>query len=207
MNSIIKKKYKVAFIVLIILITVSLISCAGEPKYTYEEYKKIKAIDRKENSGSTDIKVTKDEYPNEDELQSYFDDLNDYNLYMEEFRFLYDKHAKEILLLSGGFDNETEDLEKKNQYAYSIIDLEEKWIIDLEEVEVPEYLKVYNDYFIGFLNNNVLFYKFFLEADLEKANGSSVEADDFYEKSLMELETIEKNFNNRAKSLNLEIPF
>jgi len=65
----------------------------------------------------------------------------------------------------------------------------------------------YHDYFIGFLNNDVLYYKYFLEADLEKADDYSQKADEYYDKRLIELNALEKSFNERAESLGLELPF
>jgi len=193
-------------LVLIILLSITLASCIGEPKYTYEEYKKLKAIGTDEDSGSIDEDFLVDD-DGKDELQSYSEDLNDYYLYIEEFKSIYDRYTNELFTLFDGFDNEKEDIDKKNQYANSIIDHEEKWITDLEEIKVPDFLENYHIYFIDFLNNEVLFYSYFVEADLEKANSSAQEADNAYGNSLIELEAVEKRFNDRAEKLNFDPPF
>ena len=109
--------------------------------------------------------------------------------------------------LFDSFENEKEEINKKNQYANSIMEHEEKWITDLEKIKVPDFLEDYHIYFMDFLNNEVLFYKYFLETDLEKANSSEQEADNAYENSLVELEAVEKIFNDRAERLNLDPPF
>ncbi len=207
MNLLITGRHKIVFSISVILINFFLISCAGEPEYTYEEYRKIKAIDTDESSVSREDLTAEDEQRDEDGLQTYFDDLKDYNLYMKEFRALYDKYSAELITLIDDFGNETQDIDKKYQYAGSIKELEEKWVIDLKEVEVPDFLIGHHDCFIGFLNSDVLYYKYFLEADLEKANDSSQKADEYYEESSIELEAVERSFNERAESFNLELPF
>ena len=126
---------------------------------------------------------------------------------MEEFRFIYDKYSDELITLIDNFGNETQDLEKKNQHANSIIDCEEKWIADLKEIKVPDFLKKYHDFFLDYLGSEILFYRYFVEADLDEANISEEKADDSYEKSLIELESVKENFNSRAENLNLDPPF
>ncbi|MCD4670991.1 MAG: hypothetical protein K8S14_11160 [Actinomycetia bacterium] len=184
-----------------------LISCISEPKYTYEEYKKIKAMTT--DKGREDIAedLPADDNTGKDELHSFSNDLNDYYLYIEEFRSIYDRHTSELFILFDDFDGEKEDIDKKNHYADSIIAHEEGWIDDLEEIAVPGFLDTYHICFMDYLNKEVLFYKYFLEADLEKANDYAMEADDLRERSFVELEAVEKIFNDRAKKLSLEPPF
>jgi len=201
------KKYKIAVIVLVIISFMILIGCTGEQKYTYEEYKKIKFLDAGKKSGSASENELEEDNLNQDELQSYSDDLNDYNSYMKEFTSIYDTYANELLTLFDGFDNEQQDIDKKNQYAASIIDYEEKWIADLNELEVPGSLKEYSGFFIDFLNNKISFYTHFLEADLANADISLQEANNSYEKSSIELEAVKESFNDRAEKLNLDPPF
>lgn len=190
-------------LVLIILMSTMLISCIGEPKYTYEEYKKIKAM----NGEDIAEDFLADDNAGKDELQSFSNDLNDYYLYIEEFKSIYDKYTNELFTLFDDFDGEKEDINKKNQYADSIIEYEEGWISDLEEIVVPGFLDDYHICFMDYLNSEVLYYKYFLGVDLEKANSSAQEADNLRERSFAELETVEKNFNDRAEELSLEPPF
>ena len=195
-------------LVLIILLSSTILaSCIGEPKYTYEEYKKLKAMDSDKDSDIITEDLPADDDASNDELQSYSNDLDDYYLYIEEFRSIYDRYTNELFNLFDSFDNEKEDIDKKNQYANLIMEHEEKWITDLEKIKVPDFLEDYHIYFIDFLNNEVLFYKYFLEADLEKANSSDQEADNAYENNLVELEAVEKIFNDKAERLNLDPPF
>jgi len=183
--------------VLVIVSFITLIGCTGEQKYTYEEYKKIKFLDEDKES----------EFIPEDESQAYFDDLNDYNSYMKKFTSIYDTYTNELLTLFDSFDNEQQDIDKKNQHAASIIDYEEKWIADLNEFEVPSFLKYRHDLFIDYLNNTILYYTYFLEADLVDADISLQKAYDSLEKSSIELEAVKENFNDRAEKLNLDPPF
>jgi hypothetical protein len=203
----ISKKYKIAAVILITILSIISIGCAGEPKYTYEEYKKIKSIDTGKESESISENELEESSSDQEELQSYYDDLNDYNSYMNEFKSIYDKYTNELLALFDSFDNEQQDLDKKNQYANSIIDYEEKWIADLNELETPDLLKQYSDLFIDFLDNEILYYSYFLEADLANADISAQEASDSYNKSLTELEAVKESFNDRSEKLDLDPPF
>ncbi|MBA7565047.1 hypothetical protein ES708_06718 [subsurface metagenome] len=69
------------------------------------------------------------------------------------------------------------------------------------------FLQDYHDFFIEFLNNNKLFYFYFLEPDLDKANEFIQKADEAYSLSLSELDKVKNNFNERARALELEAPF
>jgi len=201
------KKYKIVTVVLIILLSLTLTSCIGEPKYNYEEYKKLKATDTDKGSEAITEDLLVDDDVGNDELESYSRDLDDYCSYMEEFKSVCNKYTNELFTLFDDFDNEEEDIDKKNLYANLILEYEEKWITDLEEIKVPDFLEDYHIYFIDFLNNEVLFYKYFIEGDLEKANSLRQEPDNAYGNSLIELEAVEEGFNNRAEKLNLERPF
>ena len=193
--------------VLIIILLITLIGCTSEPKYTYEEYKKIKFLNADKESKSISENELEEDNSDQEELQSYYDDLNDYNSYIKEFTSIYNKYTNELFILFDNFDNEQQDIDKKNQYANSIIDYEEKWIADLNEFEVPVFLKDYRDFFIDFLNKEILFYTYFLEANLANADISLQEADDSYNKSLIELEVVKESFNDRSEKLNLDPPF
>ena len=70
-----------------------LTSCIGEPKYTYEEYKKLKAMDSDKDSEVITEDLLSDGDACNDELQSYSNDLDDYYLYIEEFRSIYDRYC------------------------------------------------------------------------------------------------------------------
>ena len=201
------KKYKIVILVLIILFYITLASCIGVPKYTYEEYKKLKAMDTDKDSESIAEDFLADDNDGKVKLQSYSEDINDYYLYIEEFKSIYDRYTNELFTLFDGFDNEKEDIDKKNQYANSIIEYKEKWITDLEEIKVPDFLENYHIFFIDFLNNEILFYLYFLEADLDKADSSVQKADDSYGKSLIELKMVKESFNSRAEELDLDPPF
>lgn len=207
MNSWSTKNIRMGALVLAILISALLTSCISVPKYTYAEYKKIKAINKVEDSEDIAEDLLADDNGNYDELQSFSSDLNDYYLYIEEFKSIYGKYTGELFTLFDDFDGEKEDINKKNQYADSIIEHEEGWISDLEELVAPDFLDDYHTIFIDYLNKEVLFYKYFLEADLEKANNSAQEADFLHERSFLELEAVEKIFNDRAEKLTLELPF
>ena len=193
--------------ILIIISFITLIGCTGELKYTYEEYKKIKFLDAGKESEFIPENELEEDNLNQEELQSYLDDLNDYNSYIKKFTSIYDKYTNELLALFDSFDNEQQDIDKKNQYANSIIDYEEKWIADLNEFEAPSFLKKYSNFFIDFLNNEILFYTYFLEADLVNVDISIQEADDSYNKSLIELEAVKESFNDRSEKLNFDPPF
>lgn len=182
-----------------------LLSCTSGPKYTYEEYKKIKAIDADKDGENIDEDHFEDD--NSDKLQSFTNDLNDYYQYIDGFKSIYDKHIAELFILFDDFDNEKEDIDKKNQYADSIIEQEEVWVSDLGELAAPDLLYDYHTIFIDYLNSEILFYKYFLEADLEKADSAAIEADDLRDRSFEELDAAEKDFNDRAVELSLEPPF
>ncbi len=189
------------------LLSITLMGCTGEPKYTYEEYKKIKALSTEKETESIPEDKLEEDDASKDELQYFSDDLDDYNSYINEFTSIYDKYTDELFVLFDSFDNEQKDIDKKNQYANSIIDYEEKWIVDLNEIGVPDFLKKYHEFFIDFLNNEILYYTYFLEADLNKADISVQKADDSYGESLIELEAVKENFNSRAEQLNFDPPF
>ena len=193
--------------VLIVISFTPLLGCTGEPKYTYEEYKKIKFLEEGKENRPISENGLEENNSDQEELQSYYDDLNDYNSYMKEFKSIYDKYTDELLALFDSFDNEQKDIDKKNQYASLIIDYEEKWIADLNELEVPGFLKDYHDFFIDFLKNEVLYYTNFLKEDLVNADISSQKANDSYEKSSLALEAVKESFNDRSENLNLDSPF
>lgn len=201
------KKYKIPAVILTILLSIILIGCTGEPEYTYEEYKKIKFLEEDKESKPISESELEEDNSDQEELQSYYDDLNDYNSYMKKFTSIYDEYSNELLTLFENFDNEQQDIDKKNQYANLIIDYEEKWIADLNELETPDLLKQYYDLFIDFLDNEILFYSYFLEADLDNADISVQEANNSYEKSSIELEAVKESFNDSAEKLNLDPPF
>ena len=138
------KKYKIVILVLIILLSITLVSCIGEPKYNYEEYKKLKAIGTDKGSEAITEDLLVDDDVGNDELESYSRDLDDYCSYMEEFKSVCNKYTNELFTLFDDFDNEEEDINKKNLYANLILEYEEKWITDLEEIKFPDFLEDYH---------------------------------------------------------------
>ena len=199
---------KIIIILTILILSSFIFGCSSESKYTYEEWEKIKALREKE--GSEDYKpeeiLDKDNEIN-DELYNYNQDLKDYNGYIEECRLVYDRHYEAIINLSDSFDGEQEDLDIKNSYAQLIIDEEEEWISELSDIDVPYFLINHNDYLLEFLNNNKLFYVYFLESNLDEANKFAQKADLAYEKSEDELIIVKGDFNKRAQGLGLLQPF
>ena len=82
---------KKIIIILTILILSSFISgCSSEPKYTYEEWEKIKALREKE--GSEDYRpeeILDEDNEIKDELYNYNQDLKEYNTYIEGCKLVY----------------------------------------------------------------------------------------------------------------------
>jgi len=199
---------KIIIILTILILSSFIFGCSSEPKYTYEEWEKIKALREKEGSEyyKPEEILDKDNEIN-DELYNYNQDLKDYNGYIEECRLVYDRHYEAIINLSDSFDGEQEDLDIKNSYAQLIIDEEEEWIYELSDIDVPYFLINHNYYLLEFLNNNKLFYVYFLESNLDEANKFAQKADLAYEKSEDELIIVKEDFNKRAQGLGLPQPF
>jgi len=199
---------KVIIILTVLILSSFIFGCSGEPKYSAEEWEKIKAIRKKESDKETG-QVESLDIKNEvqDRIQDYYKDLDEYNNYMQGYVLIHDKYYKELVSLFDNFDKEQEDLNRKNNYAQLIIEEEEKWITELIEMETPVFLQDYHAFFIEFLNNNKLFYFYFLEPDLDKADEFIQKADEAYSLSLSELDKVKNNFNERAYTLELEAPF
>ena len=200
---------KVTIILAVLILLSFIFGCSSETKYTYEEWEKIKALREKEGEkdyGSEEV-LDEDDEMVEDELYKYNQDLEGYNAYIKEYGVIYDRHYEEIINLSSSFDDEQEDLDTKNSYAQLIIDEEEDWVSELNEMEIPYFLIDYNNYLLEFLDNNKLFYVYFLESDLDEANKSAQKADTAYIKSEEELNGVKESFNKRAQRLGLPLPF
>jgi len=199
---------KIIIILAILILSSFIFGCSSESKYTYEEWKKIKALREKE--GGEDYKpeeILDGDNEIKDELYNYNQDLKEYNTYIEECRLVYVRHYEVIINLSDSFDGEQEDLDVKNSYAQLIIDEEEEWISELIDIDVPHFLNNHNDYLLEFLNNNKLFYVYFLDSDLDEANEFAKKADLAYGESEDELIRVKGNFNKRAQGLGLTQPF
>lgn len=192
--------------VLLLLISLILFTgCSGLPKYTYEEYKKIKAFN--ENKGKETPENAKDNNEGLTDLEVFYKDMDSYNIFISDFRAIYNNYAGLLLELFNNFDNEQEDLDKKNQYAESIILNQQKWLDEIKEINTPAIMVSYSDYFQKYLEKEILFYGSFLSGDAELSNKYQAEAEDMYKKTEEELNRIEESFNSKAIKLGIEQPF
>lgn len=197
--------YNKRFLLLIIAALLLLISftlftgCTGLPKYTYEEYKKIKALNENKE-------VVNDDQGQSD-LESFYKDLDLHNNYIKDFKLVYNKYSDLLLPMFNSFDNEQEDLDKKNQYAESIIIYQNDWLKDINEIDVPDIMLTYHKYFQEYLEKEVLFYESFLKGEAEILDKHQLEANEASENTKKELQNIEQDFNSRAEELGIEQPF
>ncbi len=191
---------KIFIAILTILILPSLIfGCSGETKYTAAEWEKIKAL---RNKGKEQQVVLE-----EDKVESYYKKLEEYNNYVKECINMHYKYYETISRLTDYFNNENNDLDKKNNYAELIIDEEKKWISDLNKIEVPYFLNNYNNYLLEFLNKDKLFYVYFSKSYVDEADRFANEADLANDNGIEELDRVQQNFNKEAKELGLPEPF
>ena len=204
--------YNKRFLLLIIAALLLLISftlftgCTGLPKYTYEEYKKIKAFN--ENKGTETAKDdTGSNNENLSDLEMFYKDLDSYNNFITDFNVIYNKYSDLLLPLFDSFDNEQEDLDKKNQCAESIMLHQNNWLEEIKEMDIPDIMTTYHDYFQKYLEKEVIFYESFLNGDEELLEKYQLEANEMYENMEEELQRIEKSFNTREAELGVEQPF
>lgn len=200
------KKLLAAFAFFLILF---LVSCSGLPKYTYEEYKKLKAFGESKSgqhetlsSGKTDMEDIDEDI--KQQIQSYYDDVNYYNSYISEFRNIYNKYSALLLPAIDGFDSEQFDIDKKNDYARLIKLHMNDWARELEKLYIPGIVGNYHEYIMQYLDNEILFYSNFLDGDAESAEKHQEEANKAYNNSTLELQDIEAELEKRAQMLQLE---
>jgi hypothetical protein len=192
--------------VLLILIASFFAGCQAVPKYTYEEYKKIKAFN--ENKQSTEASgSTLGSEEGQDDLELFYSDLEQYNTFISGFTAIYNKYSGLILPLIGSFDDEQEDIELKKQYAESIMDNYSQWLDEIKKVDVPDMISSYHGYFKDYLEIEILFYDNFLNGDALLSEKYQADANEMYNAVREELETIESQFNLRASELGVEQVF
>ena len=196
-----KMKLKIffSFIFIILILSIILSGCSTGTKYTYEEYKKIKAMEDN-NSDDDKAQIADDE-------EAYSMQLSDFYAYLEEFRTIYTEHNNKLQPLMDSFDDEIQEIEKKKEYAEQIIDIEQDWISDLNNISVPDFVSSYHEYFQDFLNNERKFYEYFLEEDLDNADDFALRSSESFNNSLIEMEEIKNRFNARASELGVDAPF
>lgn len=68
-----------------------LTSCIGSPKYTYEEYKKLKAFNEKKDVET--VEDDKDENEGLTDLEVFYKDLDSYNSFISDFMAIYDNYS------------------------------------------------------------------------------------------------------------------
>jgi len=192
-----------ALLLLIFLILFT--GCTGSPKYTYEEYKKLKALDEKK--GIETIDDDKNNNKNLSDSDVFYKDLDSYNNFISDFKAIYNNYSDLLTQLFDSFDNEQSDLDKKNQYAESIIINLQKWLEEVKEINTPELMIAHRDYFQKYLENEILFYKSFINGDIELLEKYQIEAANMYTSTEEELQRIEESFNSKALQLGIEQPF
>jgi len=180
--------------------------CTGIPKYTYEEYKKIKAIEGKKDTGLSEDNT---EISNADlsELEIFYKDIDSYNIFISDFTNIYNKYYDLLLPLFDSFDEEQENIDKKTRYAESIIVCHNDWRDEIKEMYVPDFMIVYHNFFQEYLEKEILFYECILEDNIELTEKYQIEASEIYENMEKELKNIKNSFNAKSSELNIEKPF
>ncbi|MBN1299011.1 MAG: hypothetical protein JW997_04925, partial [Actinobacteria bacterium] len=171
----------------------------------YQEYKKIKALNEKNNS-----KTAEDDKDNSEgltDLEAFYKDLDSYNNFISDFRVIYDNYSGLLIELFDSFNNEQEDLDKKNQYAESIIAYMKEWLDEIKVIDTPDIMTAYHNYFQKYLENEILSYESFINGDAELSEKYQSEADDMYKNTEEELQGIRENFISKALELGIEQPF
>lgn len=172
--------------------------CTGVQKYTYEEYKKLKALSEKDTGKSDSslkpAQVDKNDTGMLNDANSIYAELDAYNNYLKEFNQVYNKYAGPLLLLFEDFDNEQQDLENKNEYAFLIIQQQREWLNDMHGMQVPDIMTQYHNYFSQYLEKEILFYESFTEGKQELSVQYQLEATQLYEKAREELLKVEEGF-------------
>ncbi|MGM0365872.1 MAG: hypothetical protein ACQEP5_04995 [Actinomycetota bacterium] len=201
MNSVGKGRLAPIAIIFLTVFLVLVTGCMRETKYTYEEYRKLKAF----QEASKDLTENGNDLKND--LQSYHRDLDNYNAYLADFAALYNKYYEKLIPLMDSFDQEQENLDRKNEYAESIKQSLDYWLEDLDKLDPPGFMQNYHNYFLEYLNQEILFYISFLQGEPELATSYSLEANIALENSNEELQTIKDDFRKIAQELGLEPPF
>jgi len=204
-NELFNKKFLSIITSLLLLSIVFFTGCADLPKYTYEEYKKIKAFNENKDTETAEDNADNNEGLTDSEV--FYKDLESYNSFISEFKAIYSSYSDLLSQLFDSFNNEQEDLDKKNQDAESIILYQEKWLDEIKEIDAPGIMAQYNDYFKKYLEKEILYYESFLDGDTELLEKYQVEADDMYNNIEGELQRIEESFNTRALELGIDQPF
>lgn len=190
---------KKTIVIFLIILIITGVGCTGAPKYTYEEYKKIKAINRSDSP--------EDENMPEEDLESYYDDLDDYNLYMSDFRAIYDKYSGLMVPEIDSFDSEQQDIIKKNEHAELIKQYLNEWIEDLNNLDVPDIMLRYHGSILSYLDKEVLFYDSFLQGEAELVDRYQREVNEALESSEIELESVRSGLRDSAQKSGIEPPF
>lgn len=190
---------KKTIVIFLIILIITGVGCTGAPKYTYEEYKKIKAINRGDSP--------EDENMPEEDMESYYDDLDDYNLYMSDFRAIYDKYSGLMVPEIDSFDSEQQDIIKKNEHAELIKQYLNEWIEDLNNLDVPDIMLRYHGSILSYLDKEVLFYDSFLQGEAELVDRYQREVNEALESSEIELESVRSGLRDSAQKSGIEPPF
>jgi hypothetical protein len=202
------------FPVVFILITAALLiilasffaGCQEVSKYTYEEYKKIKAFNENKQA-SEESGSALDSEEGLDDLELFYRDLEQYNTFISEFTVIYNKYSGLLLPLIDSFDAEQEDMDLKKQYAGSMMDNYSQWLGEIKEMDVPDLIETYHGYFKDYLEIEILFYENFLTGDALLSEKYQADANEMYDTVKEELERIESQFDQRAAGLGIEPVF
>jgi hypothetical protein len=202
------------FPVVVILITAALLimqasffsGCQAVPKYSYEEYKKIKAFNENKQTPEEAGNAMAGEVELDD-LELFYRDLEEYNTFISEFTAIYNRYSGLLLPLIDSFDAEQEDMDLKKQYAGSMMDNYSQWLGEIKEMDVPGLIETYHGYFKDYLEIEILFYENFLTGDALLSEKYQADANEMYGTVKEELERIESQFDQRASELGIEQVF
>ena len=82
-----------------------------------------------------------------------------------------------------------------------------KQLDDIKEIDAPDIMTSYIDYFQKYLENEILFYESFLNGDTKLSEKYQVEANNMYANTEEEIKKIEESFNSKALQLGVGCPF
>ncbi|MBM3699675.1 MAG: hypothetical protein FJW68_01995 [Actinobacteria bacterium] len=188
--------------VLIIMQASFFAGCHAVPKYTYEEYRKIKAF----NENKQTLEIT-DSQESLDDLELFYRDLEHYNTFISEFSAIYNKYSGLLFPLIDSFDAEQEDMDLKKQHASSMMDNYSQWLGEIKEMDVPGIVSSYHGFFKDYLEIEILFYENFLTGDALLSGKYQADANEMYDAVKYELESIESQLNQRAAELGIDQVF